>query len=269
MNKMEQIQDYRRYTELMKNGFYDKLFFIDKLFGDWNTLVDFGCADGFSTKIIATIFPNKKIIGYDSDEKMIYRARNTGQLPGNVNFTTKREITETADVMFLCSVTHEIHSYQTIEEVRNFYNYVFNDNRKYVILRDMVYNYSRSSLWTEVQEKKVREYCDKRNITGELERFENLFGSISRTECLLHFMMKYLYIDSPNWSRELNENYLGVNTKTLSHQGYLPINWEIDYKELYILPYLKHKWEEDFGITGEIPMPLNTHGKFIFKNKNK
>ncbi len=266
---MFKISDYNRYIDLMKNGFYDKLFFIDKLFGDWETLVDFGCADGFSTKILATIFPTKKIIGYDSDKKMINIARNTGQLPSNVSFTSNKDVIRTGDILFLCSVMHEVHAYQTIKEVEEFYKWVFSDNWKYVIIRDMIGAYNHSNSITTVQEKKVREYCERMGINGELERFENQWGSISRTECLIHWMMKYLYVDSPNWNRELFENYTGVNVHSLSHAGYLPVNWEIEYKELYILPFLKHKWVEDFDITGETPMPINTHGKFIFKNKNK
>jgi len=264
---IEEIKNYHRYIDLMKNGFYDKLFFIDKIFTEWNTLLDYGCADGFTTKILATIFPNKRIIGYDIDEKMINIARNTGEYPGNISFTNDKNILENTDVIFLCSVVHEIFAYQTIDEVKKFWKMVFCKNRKYVIIRDMISNYNRSPIWANTQEKKVREYCNKNGINGELQRFENIYGSISRPECLLHFMMKYLYINSPNWDRELCENYMGLNNHILSHDGYVPHNFDIDYKELYILPYLKHRWKEDFGIEGELPMPLNTHGKFIFKNK--
>lgn len=258
---MQQIQDYYRYTELMRNGFYDKLFFIDKLFGDWKTFMDYGCADGFSTKILANIFPDKYIIGYDEDPQMILRARVNGSMPGNVKFTTI--VNEVCDVLFLSSVTHEVHSYKTMEEVKEFWNIVFNPKRKYVIIRDMVRpDNILHNIGTYV--RAVQAYCLRMGLSGQLERFEQIFGTITRPEHLVHFMMKYLYIDSPNWNREIIEHYHSVGTGILTHKGYVPPNWSVEYKELYTLPYLKHRWREDFQITD---FPITTHGKYIFRNE--
>ena len=104
---MYDIKDYHRYTTLMRNGFYDKLFFIDKIFGQWKTFLDFGCADGFLTKMIAEIFPDKQIIGYDKSPEMIARAIGSGSMPGNVTFTTSLP-TSGIDIIYFCSVLHEI-----------------------------------------------------------------------------------------------------------------------------------------------------------------
>lgn len=57
-----------------------------------------------------------------------------------------------------------------------------------------------------------------------------------------------------------------VGTGMLTHKGYVPANWSVEYKELYTLPYLKHRWREDFQITD---FPITTHGKYIFRNELK
>lgn len=266
---MIEIKDYHKYTELMRNGAYDKLFFIDKIFGKWETLVDFGCADGFLIRVIASLFPEKYFIGYDNNPEMIRIANeNIDDIPKNLFFTHDIERVKDIDVILLSSITHEIYSYQTSEEVKSFWQFVFNKTRKYVVLRDMLESFNRENMWTDIREKAVREYCRKNAILSKIEEFENIYGTISRPNNLLHFMIKYLYINSPNWKRELNENYLALNNHILSYLGEVPKNFIFTYNEQYILPYLKHRWFKDFGIAGDVPMPLNTYGKFIFKNTN-
>lgn len=265
---MIEIKDYHKYTELMKNGCYDKLFFIDKIFGKWDSLVDFGCADGFITRIIASLFPEKIIIGYDNNLEMIELAKSAGDIPKNLIFTNDIRFAEEAHVILLSSITHEIYSYQNSEQIKAFWEMVFNHKRKYVVLRDMMESFNKEMMWTNIQEKAVKQYFEDKKLSDKVKEFEDIYGTISRPNNLLHIMIKYLYMNSVNWKRELNENYLALNNHILSYLGVIPINFITTYNEQYILPYLKHRWFKDFNIRGPVPMPMNTHGKFIFKNTN-
>lgn len=266
---MENINDYHRYTQLMRNGFYDKLFFIDKLFHPWHNFVDYGCADGHLTKMIAQIFPDKTIAGYDQDESMINLARYSGSLPENVAFLSRPELLTQTQVIFLSSVIHEVYSYsKTPDNISDFWEMVFNKKRRYVIVRDMMttttnlLNADRKFMtyaWARIEE-----YCNQNNCIGELKRFEERFATASvHPKLLIHFLLKMPYISSPNWNREIHENYLPLSMGEI--QSMMPTGWTVEYEEAYKLPYLDHWWKQNL----QIDLPYTTHGKIIFHNKNK
>ncbi len=258
---MEQITDYHRYTTLMRNGFMDKLFFIDKLFDHWSSFLDYGCADGFQTKMIANIFPEKRITGYDKDEEMINRARFTGTMQGNVSFTSELQWIQSYDVIYLSSIMHEVYSYaKTPKEIQEFWQMVFHPSRKTVIIRDMMYSDKILDSGDEKMVFNIIKHCEERGILGEMTRFEEHFGSMGLSKKnIIHFLLKYPYIDSPNWMREVHENYLPLSIESLSNL--IPEGWVIDYKELYTLPYLKWRWRKAF----RIDVPYTTHAKIIIR----
>jgi hypothetical protein len=268
---MEAIQDYYRYTELMKKGLLDKLFFIDKIFEPWETLVDFGCADGFQTKVLAQIFPDNNIVGYDESQSMIEKAYGQGDMPDNVRFTTNMSQTKDCDILYLSSVLHELYSYHfrgyTDEKIKDFWAYVFSPKRKVVVIRDMMYDDKyeiKDERWLDDVARKFKAYLTDTNDYGELKRFADHFGSVGGwyVKHTMHFLMKYMYIHTPNWNREIGENYLSVGYEHILKQ--MPDDWYVDYRELYILPYLKHRWKQDLGLTR---CPYTTHGKIILKRK--
>lgn len=254
---MEAIKDYNRYTTLMRNGFYDKLFFVDKLFGEWSSFLDYGCADGFLTKLIAEIFPDKNVYGYEASE--IYRDNySIGSLPDNVHFSERVRQT---DVILLSSVLHEILHYGKIDEIAKFWYFVFNSGYKYIIIRDMICMENANS-WLSVTDalvSKVTKWCSSNGFYGELLRFEEVYGDIAQPKAMLQFLLKYMYISSPNWNRELQEDYLHLNYSSLMKK--IPPFYTVDYSEVYTLPYLQHKWAEDFGA---VPS-FKTHIKMILK----
>jgi SAM-dependent methyltransferase len=257
---MEQINDYHSYTQLMRNGFYDKLFFIDKLFGPWRTLVDYGCADGFLTKLIAVIFPEKQIIGFDNDPDMLLRAQFGGGISSNVRFTHDIDEIHNGDILFLSSVLHEIYSYKSAEDITTFWSHVFAENRKYIIIRDMSFNGSAIAPNNRISSSMLnplRTWCEDNHVRGELIRFEEHFGSIENPKSFMHFLLKYQYTTSPNWLREVHENYFGFDVNHFIKS--IPEGWQIDHYEKYSLPYLKSKWRMELGIDPS----LTTHFKLI------
>ncbi len=265
---METISDYNRYTQLMRNGFYDKMFWIDKIFDPWQSLLDFGCADGFQTKILAQIFPDKQVVGYDSDPDMINRARFTGSLPGNVRFTENPEEIPSGDVMYLSSIIHEIYSYNKIDQVNEFWQNVFTKDRKFVIIRDMGYSEMINTVSRTICNYRTMErlhtWFQDNGYGGELLRFEEHFGDIKEMKNLIHLLLKYPYVNSPNWMREVHENYLPVSIEEIERIAHKE-GFVTDYKEQYTLPYLKWKWRTELGID----LHYNTHVKLIFRNTNQ
>lgn len=258
---MEQINNYYRYTQLMRNGFYDKLFFIDKLFRKWGSMVDYGCADGFLTKLIADIFPEKQLIGYDRDERMINYARFTGSMPNNVQFTSNRKLIREAHGIYLSSVIHEVYSYSHAH-VNEFWDDVFSPERKFVVIRDMILPKFEPLTNFDEMVNAILTYVSKINAVGELKRFGEHFNwnGMESSIQAIHFLLKMPYIYSPNWNRELFENYIPISDYDFQ-VGVIPIGWEIFYEEHYTLPYLKFWWKENLGID----VPYDTHSKYIIQ----
>lgn len=225
----------------MTNGFYDKLFFVDKIFGDWASLLDFGCADGFITNKIKDIYPDKKIVGLDVDGEMLTIAKKN--YPA-LNFIEKLSPNDNFDVLYFSSLLHEVYSYGSVLDIDKFWNDIFAVQPKYIIIRDMIFDESIERETTINFYSKLLTFCDKNGLSLKLQEFERNFGKTTNYKNFIHFLLKYFY--TYNWDREVRENYL-----PLSYQKFLlnlPSNYRIEYSEHYTLPFFKHKWEEEIGI---------------------
>jgi hypothetical protein len=105
--------------------------------------------------------------------------------------------------------------------------------------------------------KKVRKLAD----SYYLKSFEDKWSPIDNNyRTFVHFLLKYRYTD--NWDRELNENYLPVSLETVKKK--IPSSYKITYEQDFIVPFIKDKVMEDFGIT----IKHSTHTKMIILNNN-
>lgn len=271
---MESIKDYSHYVDLMRNGFFDKLFFVDKVFDDWEYFVDFGCADGFLTKMVAEIFPKKTVIGLDDNEKFVEVALHKGPSPDNARFNVYDVDKGIAGVvpvpsksiLNLSSVIHEIYAYKTTAEIDRFWKMVFKSGFKKIVIRDMVYDDSRTEIISSQQLARIIKNtamfdCVKKSI---ISRFEEIWGPLETPRALSHYLCKYMYADSPNWDRELMENYTGCSVSELMSRIPLSSGYHEIYKEVYTIPYLKRQWHRDLGIPYGTPVP-KTHIKLILE----
>lgn len=254
------ITNHYYYIQLMANGFYDKLFFVDKLYDKWRTLVDYGCGDGFNTKMLGKLFRNKYITGYDIDPRMLNTAAYNGEAFANVSFTDKAINILEHDVFFTSSTIHELYHYGNTEDAEEFWALAYSTSRKYVCIRDMTYRFQSLPVSQSIIDQ-VTEGAKSLHIEFELERFISRWGDLNQSRNLMHWLMKYCYFNSPNWEREINENYLPVSYEDIAIK--VPKNWEIFYQDLYQLPYFTHIWKRDIGIT----LPYPTHVKMIMKRK--
>ena len=253
------IKDLQVYNAGMKKSLLDKIFFMDKI--DATVFVDYGCADGTLINFLRNLFPEFEYYGFDISEEMIKVAQNANK-DISANFSTnwnfiEEKIRGKKSCVICSSIIHEVYSYGTINDVETFWKRIFGNGFDYIVIRDMLPGKSidRRSDINDVS--KVLKKAKKEALSN----FESFWGSIENNKSLIHYFLKYRYTD--NWSREVKENYMPITREELLSE--LPDNYEITYHEHFILPFLKTKVEEDFGIE----LKDNTHLKLILKRDKK
>ena len=263
MTDQTKIQNYDSYISRMNRGMLDKLFFLDKI--DADIFVDFGSADGqlifHMNDILSKEEREFKFIGYDIDSEMVKRGNDKFQDKNNVLFTTDwTEVQSQIDsdkksAVILSSIIHEIYHYLDVKQVEEFWNKIYNSGFDYIIIRDMV---PSRTIDRESDVNDVTKVYRKFFNTKPLMDFESIWGRIDNNKNLVHFLLKYKYVE-PNWDREVKENYLPIYRENLLAS--IPIEYDISYHEHFILPYIKGIVKDDFGIE----LKDNTHFKLILE----
>jgi SAM-dependent methyltransferase len=255
MIEEKQINNYSQYNESMKKSLLDKIFFMDKI--DSNVIVDYGCADGTLIHFLSTLFPEYTYVGFDIDSDMVALATKKCSGMDNVSFTNNWRDVEIAvrgekSAVLLSSVIHEVYAYGTRSDVDTMWKRVFSIF-DYVAIRDMI---------PSITIDKMSDINDVRNVMiksdkGHLREFEQVWGSIEQNKNLSHFLLKYRYGD--NWAREVRENYFPISREELMSS--IPLEFDIEFHEHFILPYHKNVVKKDFNIA----LKDNTHLKLILK----
>lgn len=256
------IQNYSVYNEGMKKSLLDKIFFMDKI--DARVIVDYGCADGTLIHFLYTLFPEYQYIGYDIDDEMLEQARskfNHDDTVGSVMFTSdweevKRYSKSGVSAVLLSSVIHEVYAYGTRRDVDVMWSRIFSDDFDYIVIRDMVPSISMDKK-SDIND--VKNVMRKANA-GHLRDFEQVWGSIEQNKNLIHYLLKYRYTD--NWNREVRENYFPINREELLSS--IPDEYDIEFHEHFILPYLRNVVKHDFNIN----LKDATHLKLILERTN-
>lgn len=248
------IKDMDVYISRMNNAFVDKMFFLGKT--EFDVIVDFGCADGFILRKIKEIYPDIKLIGYDSDLTMSDNDKDVDIIYTN-NWNEVLDIIKDFEspLLLLSSVIHEVYSYSNDSDIKSFWSkVVFNNLFKSIAIRDMIPSSTIENVNYEGDVEKLLEKVDK----TQLESFEKIWGSIRNNyKTLTHFLLKYRYPE--NWTREVAENYLPISLETL--KNIIPNNYKITYENSYILPFLDGELQKDFGLKFRHP----THLKMIIQ----
>lgn len=244
------IKDLSHYTEQMRKSLEEKTFFIDKIKAD--SFLDYGCADGTLLKYLQHIYPNYRYMGYDICKEMLRLANKDSH---DIVFTDNLNLfdilrTENSAVI-LSSIIHEIYSYANPFA---FWEEIFETIKpKYIVIRDMMISSKQEVASNQEIVENVRSHADLK----QLEDFESKWGTIDTNKNLLHYLLKYRYIE--NWERESVENYLPVTLERMISK--IPSNYKITYLEHYTQPYLKEVVKKDFNIDLE----QNTHIKIIIE----
>lgn len=256
---LTKITNMSAYTEEMKKTLLDKCYFIDKM--DAKIIVDFGCADGTLLKFIRDIFGDAYLlIGYDNNLEMIELARQGGD---GIHFLSqwgqvldlmqcyKKDHSDAKSAIVLNSVIHEVLDYCDSQEIDEFWGRVWSGDFDSVCVRDMMPNPSIDRCADPAEVTKVRSNANP----DKLQTFESIQGPITNNKNLVHYLLKYRY--SLNWEREVRENYFPLTTQ--QYLAMIPDSYCIDYYVEYLLPFIKWKVIEDFGIT----LNDSTHVKVI------
>lgn len=268
----ENIPNQNVYLQGMEKTLLDKALFMSHI--DADIIVDFGCANGALIKFLATLFPNKKFIGYDISYQMIERASlNLKDLDNKYLYfmwedvmqrinRLKDEFPHYKTCLVCSSVIHEVYAYASSRnEIHNFWTNVWQSGFDYIAIRDM-YSVNMEHLTISFEES-FKEAVNKTVYSSKLKEFMDKYGSITSVDDFNHFILKYFYTE--NWERELNENYM-------PYDGYIHdmtrcVDYYKGYKKIfdikYVLPYIRKRVFDDFGIELKYP----THYQVIFEKQ--
>lgn len=247
------------YNKRMEVGWEDKLFFLNKINPD--VIVDFGCADGSILVKVKNKKPGIKLIGYEPDEKMLSIAKShldDAFLTSDWNEVVKEVAKYSRPAILLSSVIHEVYSYSHHSDINKFWNHmVFSGIFKWICIRDMMpsiqINNNMENLSNDIS--KVRKNIDSHLINS----YEEVWGEIKDYKSLMHFLLKYKYVE--NWDREVEENYFPLMLEEL--YALIPTSYQITYQDSFLLPHLPKQFKDDFGIN----INKKTHAKIIITNK--
>lgn len=288
------IQDTKTYNVRMERSMIDKLFFVDKI--DADVIVDYGCADGTMLGHARQWMPDlKMVVGFDNNQEMLDRAKKKigGFLLDNdrlallgcplhelieeakgkqlvalmsqwIQVTALLEdyrgisYTETEPAKYaliLNSVIHEVLHYSSPEVVAEFWQRVFHSGFRYIVIRDMI---PSRSVDRPSDTNDVAKVYNKFGGEQVLRDFERQWGSIENNKNLVHFLLKYKYLQ-PNWEREVRENYLPLYREELL--AMIPTAYQVIYHEHFVLPWIARQVRNDMGLW----MHDNTHIKIIME----
>lgn len=169
----------------------------------------------------------------------------------------EEEIIPQESLLNISSVIHEVYSYLDSKDIEVFWEMVFDSNFKYISIRDLCASESIN------RPSNINDYTKliQRAKPSFLSDFESVWGSVRENRNLVHYLLKYRFVE--NWDREVRENYFGLSLERLLSK--IPMDkYEIIYFENYILPYTANKIKEDF----DIELHDNTHVKLLLKKKD-
>lgn len=267
---MEEIIKPQRYLERMSRSLQEKMKIVEHFPSEAKDIVDVGCADGTVTLAMAQLFPVKKFLGIDLQQEFIDKAVQQGESQPNARFERVylRDLlarTERFDIVVFCSVLHEFYSYgQGMSSVMKALADAWELLRPkgVIVIRDMVLTDSVKELGSD--KEVVRKIRSRKDLEPYLSDFEKRFGKIDKVDCLNHFLLKYLYTD--NWEHEIKEDYIPV-TREQYKQIFSLLGMTVTYEEYYLIPYLKGRWMEDFGLTAEETAAFRSTGIIVASKK--
>lgn len=252
---MSEINNIEIYNQRMAAGMEDKIWFVNKICNDVRVVVDYGCADGTLLSLIHYSHPDLILVGVDNNDKMLKLAKEN--VPNALFYTAEQfkyiRLSFGNAVLVLSSVIHEIFSYD--KDPASTMNMLFGKGFKYIAIRDMMITTLGSDPTSDISY--TINVSSKAN-QKMLHEFERIYGNIQNRKNLIHFLLKYKYVE--NWDREVRENYLPYNLEIFL-QDIVPNTYQIEHLDHYTLPYLKTIVKEDFGIE----LKDKTHLKLLLK----
>ena len=251
------INNINVYMNRMQKSVLDKMFFMDKVFDSFSSIIDFGCANGELIKALQSLFGEYRYIGYDISDEMLLAAHENVPSAEFCSEWNEMNVDFTDSLLNISSTLHEVYSYSSQEEIEKFWSRVFESGFKYIAIRDMMLSDAEQQTADTAQYNLV---VMNENYANKLNDYESIWGKISTQHDLVHYLLKYKYTE--NWEREVRENYVPITLEQLL--AIVPSNYEITYLNHFTLPYIAWQIKNDFGI--ELITP--THIKLILQRKD-
>ena len=247
------------YLERMRVGMYDKCWWVDKIYPEVDTVIDFGCADGTLWEAIKVLCPQiTTYYGIENneeffdilDEKAIPHYPSTEQLPQDIDWDRT--------IVVMNSVVHEICYYQSHAKFIILLKEIRDKGVRHIAIRDMCinieeYTYLDEDFYDEIMNSKYafmyKNYIKQANPNELYDQVE--------------FFLKYTYKE--NWDRECDEQYLWDWDFFVKHAIKDTMRIEVN-QPFRIVPQIR-QIEKDFEI--KFPEGLNTHRKMLLTREKK
>ena len=257
--------NYEAYYSELDRAMYDKLWWLDKVEDEADTILDFGCSNGAMYQSIHAIMPGRfRYIGVDNDEQKLADAIRT---PGSTFVDSIGAAKELIDpdktVLVRSSVIRELYCYLSAEDAEGLLKELSSLGCRHVVIRDMEFRQSLSQ--EEEPGKALRELLSQKQpeIFGmwmQLRNDDSIKG-------LFEFMLSYIH--TYNLQRELEESYFGMKTGRITElfEGY-----ETVYEHHFLIPYLIRRWKrelfgDDAGLFGKLRYSVTTHTKLLMDRR--
>lgn len=261
---MYNISNKDIYFKRMRVGMYDKCWWVDKIYPEVDTVIDFGCADGTLWEAIKVLCPQiTTYYGIENNEEF-FDALDTKSIQ---HYSTIEELPQNLDwnctIVVMNSVVHEICYYQGEIAFKDLFKKIQGFGVRHIAIRDMCLNieeYSYLKLLNDFFYKAIcnspykdffiKDYCH--NISSF---YKNIYYQIE-------FFLKYTYKE--NWDRECDEQYLW--DWNFFAETAIGDSMRIEVNQPFrIVPQIR-QIEKDFGI--KFPEFLNTHRKMFLTKEN-
>ncbi len=249
----ETLKDKAGYLERMSKSLQEKLRIARYVPAHATDILDVGCADGTITEALANLFPHVSLLGIDLSADFIAQAKaRIGDSQPNLSFEQiyLRELLARPNkyhAVFFTSVLHEFYSYgegisSVLKALADAHELLLPGGE--IMIRDMVLpEYTKHNHFiADTIEKKIRA---KVELAPYIADFEKAHGPLNSLHSINHFLLKYFYTD--NWERECAEHYVPVSLEQYQTIFEL-LGMELVHRETYAIPYLKQKWQADFGL---------------------
>ena len=256
LERDHEMVDPEGYLQRLAAGLHDKLRVARYLPSSAAAVLDVGCADGALTLAMAARYPAVRFVGIDLHADFIAAATEHARraaLP-NVEFRRvylRELLAEPArfDCVVFASVLHEFWTYgEGISSVLK----ALADAHELLraggttIIRDMILEDYAQAATLHVASMRARVLASTH--AAILHEFEAYWGPAEHLAGINHFLLKYRYQE--NWARELPEHYVPVTA-----ERYLSIfallGMQVQTHARYLLPFLRERWLEDFGLHTE------------------
>jgi len=267
---MEHITDPQLYLERMARALNDKLRVEAFIPADARTVLDVGCSDGALTIAMAIKRPDVQFVGIDLNADFIAQATTKAAGVPNVTFECiyLRQVLarpERFDVVTFCSVLHEFYTYgegisSVLKGLADAHEMLEPGGQ--IIIRDMMLgDYARSAT---LHVAAIAAKIAASPWAGHVPDFVERYGALDTLANVNHYLLKYPYAN--NWQHELGEYYVAVTFEQYE-QIFKLLGMVLQIKDSYLLPYLRDKWQADFGLSEDELGSLRSTGLLVAQKR--